>query len=311
VSSLPVSQLKAEPVTLKSIWGLIRQTASDWADTNPSHLAAALAFYAMLSMAPLLVISMAIAGFVFGRQSASGHIVLQLQNLAGPAATEAIQTVLEHSTHGYSGIAATVTGALVLLFGASSVFGELRDSLNTVWGVKTPGTGWRGIVRYRFFAFSLVLATGFLLLVSLMASAVLQTAGKYFTSLLPVPESLLEGANFLVSLVGITILFGLLYKFVPDVKITWYDVWIGAAVTSLLFTIGKFLIGLYLGRAAVGSPYGAAGSLVVFMAWLNYSAQIFYLGAEFTRIFSERHGSRAHLHPEVPPAASAPCPRPA
>jgi membrane protein len=269
-------------------------------------LGAALAFYAMLSMAPLLVISIAIAGSVFGAQAASGQVLAQIQNLAGPVAAQATQTVLEHSTRGYSGIVASLMGAFVLLFGASSVFGELRDSLNTIWGIKTPGTGWKGIIRYRFFAFLLVLASGFLLLIFLIASAVLDVAGNYFTSLLPVPESLLRATYFVISLIGIAVLFGLLYKFVPDVRITWYDVWIGAVVTSLLFTIGKFLIGLYLGKAAIGSPYGAAGSLVVFMVWLNYSAQIFYFGAEFTRLFSERHGSRVHSRPEQALAGHSP-----
>jgi membrane protein len=307
VRSLPDSHLKVEPATLESVWGLIRRTASNWTDINPPHLGAALAFYAMLSMAPLLVISIAIAGFVFGREAASGQVVAQIQDLAGPAAAEAVQTVLKYSRRGYAGIAASAAGMVVLLFGASGVFTELRDSLNTVWGIKTPGTGLKGIIRYRFFAFSLVLASGFLLLVSLIASTVVQVAGNYFSKFLP--EFPLQAANFVLSLIGITILFGLLYKFVPDIRIKWSDVWIGAAVTSLLFTIGKFLIGVYLGKAAVGSPYGAAGSLVVFMVWLNYSAQVFYLGAEFTRTFSERHGSQVHSPPEEPPAGHTPHPK--
>lgn len=294
-------------MTLRSVWDLIRRTASSWNDLNAPHLGAALAFYAIFSMAPLLIISVAIAGFVFGQQVAQGQILRQIQGLVGTAGAQAIQSILQHLSHTSSGVAATAVGVIVLLFGASGVFCELRDSLNAVWGVKTPGAGLKGMIRYRFFSFALVLSIGFLLLVSLVLSAALAAAGKYFGQFLPVPGPVLSAANLLISFVGVTILFALLYKIVPDIPIAWSDVWIGAAVTSVLFSVGKLLIGLYLGKASVGSAYGAAASLVVFLVWIYYSAQIFFLGAEFTRSFSERHGARARerIVRGDPPSAGA------
>ncbi|MBV9744843.1 MAG: YihY/virulence factor BrkB family protein [Acidobacteriia bacterium] len=280
-------------MTSKSVWNLAKQTASNWSDLNAPHLGAALSFYTMFSMAPLLVICISIAGLVFGREAAQGQILWQIQNLVGPDGAKTIQTILQNTSSTSSGVVATVIGLVVLLFGASGVFGELRDSLNAVWGVKTPISGIAGFIRYRFFSFTLVLGIGFVLLVSLLLSAALAAAGKYFGSFLPVPEFVLQALNLLLSFLGITILFALLYKIVPDFPIAWSDVWIGAAVTSLLFSIGKLLIGLYLGKASVGSAYGAAGSLVILMVWIYYSSQIFFLGAEFTRIFSERHGSHS------------------
>jgi membrane protein len=193
---------------------------------------------------------------------------------------------------------ATVVGFVVLLVGASGVFGELRDSLNLVWRVKPASQGGlMGMIKYRFFSFAMVLGVGFLLLVSLIVSATIAAAGKFFQQYLPISEGMLHLASSLAGFAIVTLLFALLYKLVPDVHVEWSDVWIGAAVTSLLFSVGKFLIGLYLGKASVGSAYGAAGSLVVFLVWVYYSAQIFLLGAEFTHMFAERHGSLAKKRP--------------
>jgi membrane protein len=288
---------------------LIVRTVANWAAVNPPHLGAALAFYTILSLAPLLVIFVAIVAFVLGRQAAAGQIVSHIKDLAGPAAAETIQSIIAHTARGRSGLIATASGGLVLLFAASNVFGELRDSLNTVWRTTTPEHGWKGIIHHHIYSLILVLALGLVLLFSLLGGVFLTAAGKYFAGVLPLPHAVLEIANFILTAVTATVLFALLYRYVPDVTIEWFDVWIGAAVTALLFTIGKFLIGLYLGRAAVGSSYGAAGSLVIFMVWVYYSAQIFYLGAEFTRMFSERHGSRAPLQPgEKPPEEKPPAP---
>jgi membrane protein len=282
-----------ERVTMRSIWELVKETASCWIEINAPRLGAALAYYTMLSMAPLVVLAMAVAGFVFGASAGQEQLANQIQNVAGPQGGEALRTLLASvSRPAQSGIAAAV-GFLVLLFGASGVFGELRDSLNLVWGVPSQTTGLKGLVRYRFFSFAMVLGVGFLLLVSLVLSAAIAAAGKFFAQYLPVPEFALNAVNLVFSFVVVTVLFALLYKVVPDVHIQWRDVWTGAAVTSLLFAIGKFLIGLYLGKASVGSAYGAAGSLVVFIVWVYYSAQVFLAGAEFTRVFAERHGSRA------------------
>jgi membrane protein len=288
------AEQEVEPVSTHSVWGLIKQTASSWNEIDAPRLGAALAFYTMMSVAPLLVVSIGVAALAFGRQAASGQIVWQIQDLVGTEGGKAIQSMLASASKPGRGIAATVVGFLMLLFGASAVFGELRDSLDTVWGVRPAvGCGLKGMIRYRFFSFALVMGIGFLLIVSLLFSALIALLGKFLGGFLPVPELLLHLANLAISWVAVTALFALLYKFVPDVKIEWRDVWIGAAVTSFLFSVGKFLIGLYLGKASVGSAYGAAGSLVVFLVWVYYSAQIFFLGAEFTHVFAGRHGSRA------------------
>ena len=295
---------------MSAIWSLLKQTVSKWSDINAPRLGAALAYYTTLSIAPLLVICIGIAGLVFGQQAAQGQVVYQLQDLIGPQAGAVIQSLLQHASSRSSGIIATVLGVFLLLFGASSVFGELRDALNLVWGIKTVSTSSAlvGLVKYRFFSFAMVLGIGFLLVVSLLMSAALAAVAKFLGGFLPAPEAVLHIANLLFSFVSVTVLFALLYKFVPDARIEWQDVWIGAAVTSLLFSIGKMLIGLYIGKASVGSAYGAAGALVVFLVWVYYSAQIFFLGAEFTHAFAERHGSRAQAreqHAAAPQNAEA------
>lgn len=281
-------------MTATSVWDLIKRTASRWNEINAPRLGAALSFYTMLSMAPLLVVCIGIAGAIFGQEAAQDRIAWQIQNVVGYEGGQAIQGLLKHADKPAAGVLAAVIGFVMLLFGASGVFGELRDALNLVWGVKfSGGSGLMGMVKYRFASFGMVLGIGFLLLVSLIFSAAIAAAGKFFSGYLPVSEGVLHLANLVFTFVSITVLFALLYKVVPDIHIEWQDVWIGAAVTSILFSVGKFLIGLYLGKASVGSAYGAAGSLVIFMVWAYYSAQIFFLGAEFTHVFAERHGSRA------------------
>ena len=273
---------------------LLIETFSRWMDINAPRLGAALAFYTMLSIAPLLVVCVAVAGLFFRQEAVQGQIIYQIQGIVGTQGGELLQSVLQHASSISGSALAAAVGFLMLLFGASGVFGELHDSLNLVWGVKTSsGTGLKAMIRYRFFSFAMVLGIGFLLMVSLVLSAAIAAAGKFFQAYLPTSEGMLHLESNLLSFITLTVLFALLYKVVPDARIEWQDVWIGAAVTSLLFSIGKFLIGLYLGKASVGSAFGAAGSLVVFLVWVYYSAQIFFLGAEFTHTFSERHGSRA------------------
>jgi membrane protein len=290
------TQNGVEAVTPTSIWELLKATASRWFAINAPRLGAALAFYTMLSIAPLLVVCIGIAGMVFGQKAAQDQIAYQIQNVVGYESSRIIQALLQHTGPPASGAAAAMVGLFMLFFGASGVFGELRDSLNEVWGVRASNSsGIMAMIRYRFFSFAMVLGIGFLLLVSLILSAVIAAAGKAFTAYLPTPEAVLHLITIVVTFLMVTVLFALLYKLVPDIRIEWQDVWIGAAVTAGLFSFGKFLIGLYLGKASVGSAYGAAGSLVVFMVWVYYSAQIFFLGAEFTRTFAERHGSRAQL----------------
>jgi len=298
---------EVEPVTLRSVWELIKGMASSWNRINAPRLGASLSFYTMLSMAPLLVLCIGLAGLVFGREAAEGQIAAQLRDMIGPEGGAAVQSLLKNAAQPASGIAATVLGLVTLLFGASGVFVELHDSLNVVWGAgSNSSSGLTGIIRYRFFSFAMVLGIGFLLLVSLLLSAAISAAEKYFGAWIPLPGAVLHLVNLAISILSVTVLFGLIYKVVPDARVEWRDVWIGAGVTSLLFSAGKFLIGLYLGKASVGSAYGAAGSLVVFLVWVYYSAQIFFLGAEFTRAFAERHGSRARAKTaevDAPPAA--------
>jgi membrane protein len=287
-----------EPLTIKTVWELVRQTASGWSRINAPRLSASLAFYIMWSIAPLLVLCVSIAGLVFGPKGAQEQVAAQIRNVTGPAGGEIIQTLLAHASNPKHGVTAAVMGFVALLFGASGVFVELRDSLNLVWGAPSAsGRGLMGMIRYRFFSFAMVIGVGFLLMDSVLAGAGIAAAGKFFQHDLPVSETLLQLANTLVTFVMVTVLFALLYRVVPDVDIEWRDVGIGAAVTSLLFSVGKLAIGLYLGKEGLGSPYGAAGSLVVFIVWVYYSAQIFFFGAEFTCVFAERHGSRARHRP--------------
>lgn len=286
----------------KTIWLMLKQTASDWVEDKAPQLGAALAFYSLLSIAPLLLIAISIAGLVFGEEAARGGIEHQIEDLVGEQGAQAVEDMLAHAKKPGAGILATVTGIATLLFGASGVFGQLQDSLNTIWEVRPkPGGGVWGFLRTRFLSFAMVLGVGFLLLVSLVLSAGLAAIGNYLGDLLPAWGTLVGVLNFVISFLVITLLFALIFKLLPDVKIAWKDVWFGAALTAALFTIGKFLIGLYLGYASVESSYGAAGSLVVFVLWVYYSAQILFFGAEFTQVYARMFGSRiepsAHAEP--------------
>ena len=275
------------PREYQPFWAIFKDSCSNWNDINAPRLGAALAYYTILSLAPLLVLVVSIGGLIFGRKAAEGQLVWQFFDTIGTQGAQAVQAVLQSAHKPAAGVFATIVGTLVLLFSASSVCAELRDSLNDVWGVRLQAaSGLGGMLRYRFFAFAMVLGIGILLFVSLVVSALLAAAGKFITVMLPAPPELLQLLDVVLSLMVITILFALIYKIVPDVKIAWRDVWVGAAVTSVLFTIGKLLIGLYLGKASVGSAYGAAGSLVALLVWVYYSAQIFLFGAGLTRRFA-------------------------
>ena len=272
---------------------LLSQSASRWMDHKSAKQGAALAYYSVLSLAPLVIVVVAVAGLAFGAAAARGQIVYQIQDLVGYQGAEAVQTVLKATNKPATGIVASALGVLTLLFGASGVFGELRDSLNTIWNAPVP-PAWSilGELKSRFFSFAMVLGIGFLLLVSLVVSAGLSAAEKYFSTALPIGPEVLVVVNIVISFLAITFLFALTYKYVPDVRLEWNDVWIGAAGTAFLFTLGKFAIGFYLGKAAVGSAYGAAASLVVVLVWVYYSAQLFLFGAEFTHVYATSHGSQ-------------------
>ena len=280
----------------KELVTLLKETVVGWNDDNVPRLGAALAFYTLLSLAPLLVVVVAIAAIAYGKQAAEGQLFWQIRDLVGSDGARAIQGVLEGAYKPGTGVLATGLGLLTLAFGASSVVGELRDALNTIWHVPVGSTnlGFSSLlklVKGRLYSFTLVLGVGFLLLVSLVLNAFLAAMGKFFGGFLPAPEWVLQAAASLISFLVITALFAAIYKIMPDVRLKWSDVLVGASFTALLFTAGKFLIGLYLGKASFGSTYGAAGSLVIVPVWVYYSSQLFFLGAEFTKSYTEKFGS--------------------
>jgi len=272
---------------------MLKDAANEWLDDNAMRLSAALAYYAIFSLAPLLVITVAVAGLVFGEEAARGGISNQLQALAGQQAAEALQTLIAKT--GERKAAGDLAGAvslLVLLFGASTVFGELKDALNTIWGVVVkPGRTWLRLVRDRFLSFSIVLAIGFLLLTSLVLSAALAALSKYMSDLLPLSPVIWRAADFTLSFTVISALFATIFKVLPNVRIGWHDVRIGAVGTAFLFTVGKFLIGWYIGTSSVASSFGAAGSVVIVLLWIYYSSCILFFGAEFTKVYARKFGS--------------------
>lgn len=278
----------------KTVYQIVRETYEGWSEDNAASSGAALAYYTLFSIAPLLVIVIALCGIVFGPEAARGQIVKELQGNVGPTAAQAIEKMIVRTSNPGSGTVATVIGVVVLLIGAVGVFNELQADLNRVWKVQPkPGRGWLGVLKDRLLSFAMVLIIGLLLLVSMVASAALAALNQFLPpASLPGGEILWRLINDVVSFVIITLLFAAIYKILPDIQIAWRDVWVGAVVTALLFTVGKFLIGLYLGRAGVTSAYGAAGSLVLILLWVYYSSQLLLFGAEFTRVYAEHCGTR-------------------
>lgn len=271
----------------------LREVVQEWSNDNALTLGAALAYYTIFSLAPLLVLAIAVAGLVFGRAAAQGEIVTQIQGVLGPSGAELIESMIEKASEPASGVVATVISLLTMFFGASGVFGQLQGSLNQIWGADTQRRkGVKGQLQRRAASFSMILGIGFLLLVSLALSATISGLHQFIDEYLTVPAELLSLTNLTVSFLIVTALFAMIFKLLPDARIEWRDVWLGAAVTALLFTLGKSLIGIYLGRAGVTSVYGAAGSLVLVLLWVYYSSQLLFLGAEFTEVYSRRYGSR-------------------
>lgn len=274
-------------MSLKQLVSLGKETYSRWSDHNAPRLGASVAFYSILSFAPLLVLITGVIGLVFGHENAHGALVNEARQVIGDRGAETVQSLLKNADKPVSGIFASVIAFITLLFGASGVFTELEAALNIMWDApKQTSSGFMGMIKERLFSFGMVLTVGFLLLVSLMLSAGLAYVGHAFGQAVPLPAFVLQIINFVVSLAVVSALFALMFKYVPNVKIAWKDVIVGAIGTALLFTIGKFLLGIYLGKASVGSTYGAAGSLVAVVVWIYYSAQIFFFGAEFTRVYS-------------------------
>lgn len=280
---------------LQQIWDLIVKSVAAWLDDFAPSMGAALAYYTLFSIAPLLIIAIAVAGLAFGQEAARGEIVAQIQGLLGPEGASAVQGLLQSANQPARDIFAALVSVITLFVGATSVFAELQSDLDRIWRVPAPAQEnslWL-LLRTRLLSFGLVLGLGFLLLVSLLLSAGIAAFGKWSSGLFGEREVFFQALNFGISFASTTILFALLYKLMPRARIAWRDVWIGAAVTALLFEIGKIFIGLYLGKTSVLAGFGAAGSLVVLLVWVYFSAQIFLLGAEFTWVYSHQYGSRA------------------
>lgn len=264
---------------------LFRQSFDLWNKHNVPRLGAALAFYTIVSISPLVILAVAIASLVFSKSAAQSHLLDQVQGLVGWQGRQSVQTVLVFGQKTFTGIFSTIIGLITLLLGASGVFAELRGALNTIWEVEPPATsGLRSLVREKFFSFGMVLSVGFVLLVSLVVSAILTAFSKFLSGVVPVPGLVLGSFDYLVSLFGTAVLFAFILKYVPETRVEWRDVRVGAVVTAVLFNIGKWLLALYLAKSSPGSSYGAAGSLVVLVVWVYYSAQIFFFGAEFTHV---------------------------
>jgi membrane protein len=294
-------------VKFRRVRALFGEAFTGWREHKASNMAAALAYYTVFSLAPILVISIAVAGLVFGQEAAEGNIVGQISGLIGRESALALEAMIAAARAPSSSIAATALGIATLLFGATGVFGELQDSLNTVWGVKPkPGRGFIRLLKTRFISFTMVLGIGFLLLVSLVVSAVISALGAWVSSLLPLPELVMQAINLTVSIAVVALLFAMIFRFLPDVEIGWRDVWVGALFTAVLFGIGKLAIGLYLGKSSLASSYGAAGALVVILVWVYYSAQILFFGAELTRAWAYQHGSRIAPDADAMPIADDP-----
>ncbi|HEY3278070.1 MAG TPA: YihY/virulence factor BrkB family protein [Syntrophorhabdaceae bacterium] len=277
----------------RGIVELFKDTFQEWRHDDASTLSAALAYYTIISLAPLLVIIIGLVAFIFGKEAAQGQVMQQLASILGPQSANTLREIVEHSPQRSVGIVATAISVVVLAFSAAGVFYQLQTSLNTVWEVTPKSSqGFWSIIRSRLPSLSIIPVIGFLLIVSLAASTAVAAFGTFMGGLFPGITVLLQIAEFVISFGVIAILFSLIYKILPDVRVRWRDVWLGGAFTSLLFTLGKFCIGLYLGKSSMASGYGAAGSLVVLLVWVYYSAQIFFFGAEFTQLYTNRYGSR-------------------
>jgi membrane protein len=292
---------------LTSIWKLLRQTALAWNRHEATRLGAALAFYTVLSLAPLVILTIAIASLFIDVAAAQRDVTHQFEELLGPAGAEAVGNLITHSKDVTAGSIASILGLITLMFGASQVFSELQSALNKIWEADAAKiSGVAAIVRLRFLSFGLVLAIGLLLLVSLVLSAALSALGRVMGGALPLPEWLLHVLDFLVTTAGTSALFALIFQYIPQADTNWRHSWMGGVVTAGLFSLGKTLIGIYLGKAGVGSSYGAAGSLVVVVAWVYYSSQIFFFGAEFTHALTH-NDHQAKLGRSEPGVGSENC----
>jgi len=273
---------------------LFKQTFKEFGEDKAPRLGAALAYYTVFSIAPLLLIAIAIAGLVFGQEAAHKEISAQLGGLLGPQSAKGLEEMIESAAKPKTGTFATIIGFVTLFLGASGVFMQLKDALNTIWNVETKkASGILGFLKTRFLSIAMVCGVGFLLLVSLVFDALISGMGNYLDRRIPGGEAILQTVQLVLSLALVTLLFAAIFRFLPDVRPLWRDVWFGAIFTAVLFVLGKFGLSIYLGKAAFGSTYGAAGSLVILLVWVYWSAQILFFGAELTQVYARTHGSMA------------------
>ncbi|HEX6204042.1 MAG TPA: YihY/virulence factor BrkB family protein [Thermoanaerobaculia bacterium] len=273
--------------------GLLRETFQEWKDDDALQWGAALAYYSIFSIAPLLLVTISVAGLLFGRDAVEGRLVAEISGVVGAQAAAAIQTMVANASRTGSGVWGTIVGVGLMLLGASGAFAHLQKSLNHLWNVEPkPDAGWRRMVRQRLAALGMVLVVALLLLIALVLSAAVGAVASWAEDRLPMPGWALSLVDLAVSLAVVTLLFAAIYKVLPDVEIEWRDVWLGAAATAFLFALGKLAIGFYLGHSSVASSYGAAGSLVVLLVWIFYSTQLVFFGAELTQVWARRRGRR-------------------
>ena len=284
---------------------LLKQTFQEWNEDKAPRLGAALAYYTVFSIAPLLVILIAIAGMFFGAEAARGQISTQIDQVVGSQAAQFIEQMIESARKPSDSIFATVVGLGTLILGAMGVFGQLQDALNTIWEVQPkPGQGFFQTVKARLTPFMMVIGVAFLLLSSLAVSALIAAIGTWMKSWLPLPAMVLQTINLLIGFVIITLMFALIFKVLPDVQIQWHDVWIGAAMTTVLFMLGQLGLGWYVGKISAGSTYGAAGSLVAVLMWVYWTSQILFFGAEFTQVYANKFGSKILPSPNAIPVTA-------
>lgn len=279
--------------SLKGIWKFTRDVFDKFIEDKCPKLGAALSFYTLSSIAPIIIISISVAASLFGREAARGEIISQIQDIVGYDAAQVIQTALKNAQYSNQGLIAIIGGFIALVIGSTVVFVELQDSLNIIWKVKPkPGRNIiKGLLKDRARSFAMVISSGFLLLISLIVSTVIASINDYISlTFFDVPKIFLDLLNILISFIMTFVLFMMIFKFLPDVHIEWRHVWVGSLVTAVFFVLGKYLIALYLSTSSVSSTYGAAGSLVIFLLWIYYSAQIMFLGAEFTQVYANKYG---------------------
>jgi len=283
------------PLTLKAFGFILRETVREWNDDKVPRLGAALAFYGMLSMGPLLLIVIAMASLAFGRDETTTYIFGEIRAVIGDKGATAVQTILAGASNPKASVIASIIGLVTLIVSATSFFAQLQDALNTIWNVDVPQNGhWTAFLKKRLLSFAMILGVALLLLIALVISAALTAVSTYLKGLVPISLAV-HIANALISFAVITLLFAMIFKVLPDVEIKWRDTWVGAGVTALLFSFGKSLIGFYLGHSAFSSTYGAAGSIIVLLVWIYYSTQIFFLGAELTQVYSRYMGAQIVL----------------